>query len=150
LFDVMREQQMGLDLALGGAYEMDGFNRVPAVVTQTAVGTTLGLTRLQANAGLGIGLERGERYGDLRLSGLHPVAQALYAGVDSRARMDLNRQMNEAPGDIDFDFQAGPVMQLAVGRFEVSAHAGMAGWKEHFGQTMKVGAMGALGVGAAF
>lgn len=150
LFDLLRESSSGIDVAVGGDYEHESWSAVPAVVTRAALGTTVGLTRVQANAGVGLGIERGERYGDLRLSGLHPVAQQLYAGVDSRARIDLERDMDEPSGELDWDVQAGPVVTLALGRFALSATGGVSAWKQRTQETAKVGAVGSLGVGAAF
>ncbi len=150
LVDIVRENSAGIDFAVGGDYEVEGWSRVPSVVSRVALGRTVGLTRVQANAGFGLGLDRGERYGDLRLAGIHPIAQALYAGIDSRARVDLERDMDEPSGELEWDVQAGPVVTLAVGRFAVSATGGVSAWKARTGDTAKVGAMGALGVGAAF
>jgi hypothetical protein len=150
LFDLLRESTSGVDLAIGGDYEHESWSIVPAIVTRAALGTTVGLTRLQANAGVGLGIERGERYGDLRLSGLHPVAQQLYAGLDSRARVDLERDMDEPSGELDWDVQAGPVVTLALGRFAISATGGVSAWKQRSMDNAKVGAVGSLGLGAAF
>jgi hypothetical protein len=151
LFDVARASDYGgVDLAVGGDYEMYGYNSVPAVATRAVLGGNIGELRLQANAGFGLGLERGERYGDLRLSGLHPVAQALYAGIDSRARIDLERDDMEPSSELDWDTQAGPMVQLALGRFAVSATGGVSAWKLRSTETAKVGAVGSLGVGAVF
>lgn len=151
VFDLMRESDYGFDFALAGDYDVEGWSRVPAVGTRALLGTTLGMTRLQANAGFNLGLDRGAHYGDLRLSGLHPVAQALYAGIDTRARLDLASGMADGPsGALAWDVQAGPVISLAVGRFAVSATGGVSAWKGRMSEQSKVGAMGALGVGAAF
>jgi hypothetical protein len=151
LVDVVREDRAGIDIALGGDYENASWSaRVPAVVTRAAVGSTVGLTRIQANAAFGLGIERGERYGDLRLSGLHPVAKQLYAGIDTRARVDLERDMEEPSGELDWDVQAGPVASLALGRFAVSATGGVTAWKARSGDNAKVGAVAAVGLGAAF
>lgn len=150
MVDIARESDAGIDIAFGGDYETAGWNRVPALVTRAAVGSTIGLTRITANAGFGLGLDEGERFGDLRLSGLYPVAQALYAGIDSRARLDLERDGDEPAGELDWDVQAGPAATLAFGRFAVSAQAGVSAWKLRSRETTKIGAIGTLGVGAAF
>jgi hypothetical protein len=150
LFDLAREEDAGLDLALGGDYELLGWNRNEALVTRVAAGRTAGLTRLQANAAFGLATTTGERFGDLRLSGLHPVAQGVYAGLDSRARVDLERDGEEPSGELDWDMQAGPVASLAVGRWSVSATGGLSAWKQRSRDTAHVGAMGAVGLGAVF
>ena len=150
LFDVMRQEDGGLDLALGGDYELEGWNRSEALVTRVAAASNAGLTRLQANAAFGLGVNGVERYGDLRLSGLHPVAEGVYAGLDSRVRMDLERDSDEPSGELDWDMQAGPVATVAVGRWSVSATGGVSAWQLRSRSEAKIGAMGALGVGAVF
>jgi len=150
LYDVLLEEDYGLDLAVGGDYEFEGWNHLPALVTHVAAATTAGETRLQANAAFGLATQGGERYGDLRLSGLHPVAQQLYAGLDTRARIDLERSMPEPVGELDWDVQAGPIATLALGRFALSATGGVSAYKMRSRDTSHVGAMGALGLGAAF
>ena len=150
LFDVMRVEETGLDLALGGEYEVVGFNGVPAAVARTAIGGYAGSLRLQGNAAFGLGLQQQERYGQLGLSGIAPVAESLYVGLDSRARVDLERDDMEPSGELDWDMQAGPVATLAIGRFAVSATGGVSAWKQRTHEQAKVGAVGAVGVGAAF
>ncbi|HEY5952478.1 MAG TPA: hypothetical protein VIV40_43565, partial [Kofleriaceae bacterium] len=109
VLDLAHQEDAGLDIALGGDYELSGWNRNPSLVTHVAAGSTAGETRLQANAGFGFATDGSmERYGDLRLSGLHPVAEGLYAGLDSRARIDLERAAEEPIGELDWDMQAGP------------------------------------------
>jgi hypothetical protein len=150
LFDLARQEDAGIDIALGGDYELMGWNHNPALVTRAAAGSTVGLTRVQANAGFGLATSGGERFGDLRLSGLHPVADGVYAGLDSRARVDLERDGEEPTGELDWDMQAGPVATVAVGRWSVSATGGVSAWKLRSRDEAKVGAIGALGVGAVF
>jgi hypothetical protein len=150
LVDIARQEDVGIDLAFGGDYELAGWNHNEALVTRAAAGSTVGDMRLQANAGFGLATSGGERFGDLRLSGLHPVAEGVYAGLDSRARVDLERDDDEPNGELDWDIQAGPVATLAVGRWSVSATGGVSAWKLRSRDEAKVGAMGALGLGAAF
>lgn len=152
LFDVARSENNGVDVAVGGDYEWVGFNGVPSAVARTAIGTNAGSLRLQGNAAFGLGLERHERFGQLGVSGLTPVAQSLYVGLDSRARVDLERGdvTMEPSGELDWDMQAGPVATLALGRFAVSATGGVSAWKQRTHDEAKVGAVGAVGVGAAF
>ena len=151
LFDVLRQEDAGLDVAFGGDYELAGWNRHESIVTRVAAGATAGVTRMQANAAFGMATGGDGRYGDLRLSGLHPVAQGVYAGIDSRARVDLMPEDNdETSGELDWDMQAGPVATVAVGRFSVSATGGVSAWKQRSHERSHVGAVGAVGVGAVF
>ena len=150
LFDVARQEHNGLDLAVGADYELMGWNRTEGLVTRVAAGTNAGLMRMTANAAFGAALGTGDNYGDVRVSGLHPVAEGVYAGVDSRARVDLERDGDEQDGELDWDMQAGPVATLAVGRWAVSASGGVSAWKQRSHDSSKVGAVGSLGVGAVF
>jgi len=151
MFDVARGAEYGgVDLALGGDYEFVGFNGVPTLLSRAAIGGDIGELRLQGNAGFGLGIEEGERYGTVALSGLHPVAQSLYVGLDSRARIDLERDAMEPTGEMDWDMQAGPVATLALGRFAVMANGGMSAWKLRSQSTAKVGVTGSVGLGAVF
>lgn len=150
LYDVVLREDYGVDVALGGDYEIDGWNNNSALITRVAAGTNAGDLRVLANAGFGLATNRAERYGDLRLSGLHPVAPNVWAGIDSRARVDLERDTDEPTGELDWDMQAGPVATIALGRFAVSATGGMSAWKLRSREDAKMGAMGAVGVAAAF
>ncbi len=152
MIDVARAEDYGVDFAIGGDYDLLGWNRMPAAVARAALGGNVGELRLQGNAGFGLGLgeAQGERYGDVRLSGLHPLSERWYAGVDSRARIDLERDGMEPSGELDYDVQAGPVATYTYGRIAVSATGGLSAWKLRSGDTKHVGAIGALGVGAAF
>ena len=53
-------------------------------------------------------------------------------------------------GKLDYDVQAGPVATYTYGRFAVSATGGVSAWKLRSSETPKVGAVGAVGLGAAF
>ncbi|HTL33651.1 MAG TPA: hypothetical protein VL326_11020 [Kofleriaceae bacterium] len=150
MFDVARAETAGVDLMVGGEYDMVGFNGVPAAVARTAIGANAGTLRLQGNAAFGLGLEQNERFGQVGVAGLAPVAQALYVGVDSRARIDLERDEMEPSGELDWDMQAGPVATLALGRFAVSATGGVSAWKQRTHDEAKVGAVAAVGLDAAF
>ena len=77
-------------------------------------------------------------------------AENLYAGLDSRARVDLERDSDEPLGELDWDMQAGPVATIALGRFAVSATGGVSAWKLRSRDNARVGAVGAVGVGAVF
>ena len=150
LFDVAHREDSGFDIAVGADYELMGWNRTEGLVTRFAAGTNAGLMRMTANAAFAAALGTGDNYGDLRLSGLHPVAEGVYAGVDSRARVDLERDGDEQSGELDWDMQAGPVATIAVGRWAVSASGGVSAWKQRSHENSKVGAVGSLGVGAVF
>jgi hypothetical protein len=148
--DALRQERHGVDLAVLGVYETKGFNTVRAVTARVAVSRTFGNTRLVSNVGYGIGLEEGEGYGDFRLAGLHGITEKLHIGVDSRLRMDLERDSDEPPGEPDWEVVAGPVATYAIDRFIVSAMAGYSAMKYRLVGGTSTGAIGTLGFGAVF
>lgn len=151
LFDAMRSETSGVDLAVGGEYEFVGWTGVPTLLTRAALGGNVGALRVQTDAGFGLGLEQQQRYGQLGASGMTQVAKALYVGVDSRARMNLQRDATmDQTGQPDWDIQAGPVATLALGRIALTATGGVSAWKQMMHEHAKVGPIGALGLHAAF
>lgn len=148
--DALREERHGVDLAVLGGYEAEGFNLTPAVTARVAVGRTLGAYRVVGNAGIGVGTEQGERYGDLRLGALRRVAPAVHVGVDTRARIDLELDADEPPGELAWDVMAGPVATYSVGRVALSAGGGIAAHRPRLVGATEVGAQVTLGVGTLF
>jgi len=148
--DALRQEAHGVDLAVLGFYETKGFNTVRAITARIAVSRAFGDTRVVSNLGYGFGLEEGERYGDFRLAGLHRVTEKLHVGVDSRLRIDLERDDDEPPGEPDYEVIAGPVATYAIDRYIVSATAGYSALKYRLVPGTHSGAIGTVGVGAVF
>jgi hypothetical protein len=147
--DALRQAKAGLDLAAAAGYEAYGFNTTPAVTLRLAAARLVGRTKLLANVGVGVGTEEGERYGDLRLSAMRRVLPALQLGLDSRFRIDLERDTDEPEGEAEWDVAAGPVLAFTFSRLVLSATAGPSALKLRFGAG-ELGAFGALGLGAVF
>jgi hypothetical protein len=151
--DALRQEAHGVDLAVLGVYETKGFNTVRAITARVAISRAFGetgATRLVSNLGYGIGLEEGEGYGDFRLAGLRRLTEKLHVGVDSRLRVDLERDSDEPPGEPDWEVVAGPVATYAIDRFIVTAMAGYSALKFRLVDGTRSGAIGTLGVGAVF
>ena len=148
--DALRQERHGVDLAVLGVYETAGFNTVRAVTARVALSRTFGATRVVSNVGYGIGLAGGERYGDVRLAALRPVSRRMHLGLDSRFRIDLERDADEPVGEPDWETVAGPLATYAIDRFVVSATAGVAALKMRLAGAQYVGAIGTLGVGTVF
>src|SRR5206468_10155306 len=110
----------------------------------------LGSTRLLANAAYAVGTAEGERFGDVRLAGLTRVTRDLHVGLDSRLRLDLERNTVEPAGEPDWEVDAGPVATYALGRFVVSASAGATALKYRLVPGDHVGVVSLLGAGAGF
>lgn len=148
--DALRQERHGVDLAVLGVYEAKGFNTVRAITARVAASRAFGATRVVANAGYGFGLEEGERYGDFRLAGLHGLTEHLQLGIDSRFRVDLERDADEPAGEPDWELMTGPLAAYTIDRFVVTATAGLSAVKLRLVEGSHVGAIAALGFGAVF
>jgi hypothetical protein len=148
--DALRQERQGVDLAAAVGYEAQGFNLTPAVVARLAVGRTLDHTRLTANVGFATGTRANERYGDLRLAAMQELSGNLHLGLDSRFRIDLERDTDEPAGEAEWELNAGPMAALSVGRFVLSAGGGASAVKYRLIGDRNVGLYGLMGLGAVF
>ncbi|HTV25101.1 MAG TPA: hypothetical protein VMG12_40685 [Polyangiaceae bacterium] len=148
--DALRQEAHGLDLAIAAGYQSTGFNEVPAVAANLAIGRSLGRLQLLGNVGYGVGLEEGEQYGNAGVAGLYRVTEDIQVGIDSRFRIDLERDADEPPGERDWDLMAGPQATATVGPLAVTVGGGMAANQLRLDPNVNVGALGYVGVGAAF
>jgi hypothetical protein len=150
--DVLRQgaDGGGLDVALAAGYEPQGFNTVPAVAITAAAGRRFGALTVAANLGAGAGLEEGEVYGDARMAAHVRVARDLRLGVDSRLRLDLERDADEPEGEPDWELVAGPTATLTAGRFAVTGGAGVSAVRLRLSAEGRAGALVHLGLGMVF
>jgi hypothetical protein len=147
---VLSQRAHGLDGAVSLAYRAEGFNLKPALEALAAVGRQIGRTTLVANLAYGQGLEEGERYGDARVAALHRIGRAVYAGLDARARADLELELPEPAGEPELELQAGPVLTVPIGHVAVTAYGGLSVVKLREGEQNLVGAAGGLNVASVF
>jgi hypothetical protein len=148
LVDVLRQRAVGIDLAVGAAYSPLGWNGVPGVIGRVAIGRTFGSTRVVTNAAVGAGV--GERYGDVRFATLRALGTRVAAGVDARVRFELDRDRDEKSPGRAWDAEAGPTVSYAIGRYAVTAIAGISASKLRFVDGSRVGAIATLGVASVF
>lgn len=148
--DALRQEGQGVDLAVAGGYEPHGFNTVRAVAASVAVGRSFDRLRVQANVGAGLGLEEGERYGDTRLAALYRVGNRIRAGVDSRFRIDLERDTDEPEGEPDWELVAGPLATMTLGRFAVTGGLGVSAIRLRLETNTEVGPLSYVGLGTVF
>lgn len=148
--DALRQELHGVDVAAVVGYEAQGFNLTPAVMARAAIGRTLGDTRLTGNVGYGVGTRDGERYGDVRVAALQRLSRDLHLGLDSRFRIDLERDSDEPAGEPEWELTAGPVAALSLGRFVVSAGGGATAIRYRLVPDRHVGVYGLMGLGAVF
>jgi hypothetical protein len=148
--DALRQETNGVDLAFAGGYESRGFNEVPALAGTLALGRSLGRLQLLANVGYARGLEDAEQYGSAGLAGIYQASQQLQLGVDSRLRIDLERDEDEPPGERAWELLAGPTVTFTLGSFALIGGTGLAVNELRLQPGLNVGAIGYRGVGAAF
>lgn len=148
--DVLRQERHGVDVAAAAGYEALGFNLTPAVVARAAIGRTMGQTRLTGNVGYGAGTRAGERFGDLRMAAMQQLSRDLHLGLDSRFRIDLERDSDEPAGEPEWELAAGPMAALSLGRFVVSAAGGATALRYRLVPDRRVGVYGLMGVGTIF
>jgi hypothetical protein len=146
--DALHQERHGLDLAIAASYEPEGFNTTPAASLRLAMGRSFGATQLVANLGYSGGLD-GERNGEARFGLLHALLPELRVGLDSRFRIDLERDHDEPAGEPEWDLSAGPTASYAIGPVVLSATGGGSALKLRFADA-GVGAFGSFGLGAAF
>ncbi|MEO8214715.1 MAG: hypothetical protein ABI560_16050, partial [Myxococcales bacterium] len=149
--DLLEQNRHGLGAAVFAGYRGQGFNLVPAMEFGVAVGRRTQKLSLSSVA-YGQGLQRGERYGDVRVAALLRAHRRvnISVGLDARARFDLQYDADDPAGEAAVDAIAGPMVVWGVGRFAISGQAGASMLTMRSGGPAQVGATGRLGVGAAF
>jgi hypothetical protein len=148
--DALRQEAQGVDVSFAGGYESRGFNEVPALVGTVALARSLGKLQLLANVGYARGLQEAEQYGSAGVAGIYHVAPQVQLGLDSRFRIDLERDDDEPPGERDWELLAGPTLAVSAGSFAVIAGGGMAANRLRLEPGLNLGVIGYLGLGAAF
>ena len=110
----------------------------------------LGHTHVAAQVAYGHGITDDERFGDVRLSALHPVAHGLSAGLDARATLDLEIDNSEPPGEEEWNLRAGPAATLALGPVTAGALVGASAVKLRAEAAGRAGAVAEVGLTARF
>jgi hypothetical protein len=149
--DALRQETNGVDLAVAGGYEQHGFNEVSAAVGAIAVGRSLGKLQLLANLGYARGIaQTEEHYANAGVAATYRVAESVQLGLDSRFRIDLERDDDEPPGEREWELEAGPTVTVTAGSFAVTGGTGVVTNRLRLVPETNIGALGYVGVGAAF
>jgi hypothetical protein len=148
--DALHQESHGLDVAITGGYESRGFNEVPAAAGTLALGRSVGRLQLLANVGYARGLQEAEQYGSAGLAGIYQLSEQLHLGLDSRLRVDLERDDDEPPGEREWELLAGPTVTFSLGSVALIGGTGLAANRLRLQPALNVGAIGYLGLGAAF
>jgi hypothetical protein len=137
-----------VDGAFSVSYLGEGFNLVRAAELRALVGRRFGDTSLYMNAGYTQGLERNERYVDMRLSAQqHFLNRRLFVGVDSRLRVDAEIDADEPAREPEMDVMAGPVIGLTIGSVAVSGFGGISAVRYRDQSPSRAGAFAGIGIG---
>ena len=137
-----------VDGALSVSYLGEGFNLVRAAEVRALVGRRFGDTSLYMNVGYAQGLERNERYVDLRLSAQqHFWNRRLFVGVDSRLRVDAEIDADEPANEPETDLLAGPMVGVTLGPVAVSGFGGLSAVRYRDQSPSRVGVFGGIGLG---
>ena len=146
---LLDEDKHGIDLQLGGGWTHSGFNEVDAGFLSLSSGATLGGTYLTSMARFELGQDA-ERAGLLGAAAIRQVRRNVFAGVDSRVGVDLERDASEPPNENSWDVHAGPLATVVSGKVQVTASAGFAAQQARTATTGDVGVYGGAGVGGVF
>lgn len=137
-----------VDGAFSATYLGEGFNLVRAAELRALVGRRFGDTSLYMNVAYAQGLERNERYVELRLSAQQRFwDRRLFVGVDSRVRVDAERDNDEPPHEPETDLMAGPVMGFTLGGVAVSGFGGISAVRYRDQSPSRAGAFAGIGIG---
>ncbi|HMI86240.1 MAG TPA: hypothetical protein VK550_19235 [Polyangiaceae bacterium] len=138
-----------VDGAFSVSYLGEGFNLVRAAELRALVGRHFGDTSLYMNAGYTQGLERNERYIDLRVSAQQRFwDRRLFVGLDSRLRVDAERDADEPEHEPETDLLAGPVVGLTLGNVALSGFGGVSAVRYRDQSPSRAGAFAGIGIGA--
>jgi hypothetical protein len=137
-----------IDGSFSATYLNEGFNLVPAAELRALVGRRFGDTSLYMNVAYTQGLERDERYVELRMAAQQQFwDRRVFAGVDSRLRVDAERDNDEPVHEAEADLMAGPVVGITVGSVAVSGFGGVSAVRYRDQSPSRVGAFAGMGVG---
>lgn len=123
---VLRRSSVGIDAALGLAYQPNDFREEGHIVASALLGRSFGRFQLFANALLGSDPEGDDRAIEARLSALYRAVQRLHLGLDTRFRLNASEDEKRAGTEtIDWELQATPTASLGLGPIALLGQAGL-------------------------
>ena len=145
---LLKQSDHGLALAASLFYKTEGFSELEGELESVlSVSRRFDAWLLLSTLAYGQDPEGNERDAEASLACLRRLSRQAHAGVEGRGRFGLGslRAMSEPVAD----FQAGPVLNLALGPFALSAQGGVAVVRG-LDRGTRVGAVASAGVGSAF
>lgn len=149
---LLNQLDHGLSLAGSVFYKTEGFTELEGEIEGVlSAARRFNAWLLLSSIAYGQDPEGHERDAELTLACLVELSRVAHVGLDARGRLDLGsrRDTLRAAGEPVSDFQAGPVLSLALGPLALSAQAGVSGLRD-VNQTNHVGFIAVAGLGSAF
>jgi hypothetical protein len=149
-FDLLRQKDHGINLSWHGRFESQSFNQVPEVAAGFALSHDFNGSLLLLNAEYGNSLQGNERNAAAGLALLQRLNDHFRLGIDSRFQIDLERDLDEPPGELDWRALGGPLLLANLGPVAATLGGGVSALHYRFAPTTEVGATAYAGLGAAF
>jgi hypothetical protein len=145
---VLSQDRHAVDGAVSVTYVGEGFNLVRAAEVRALIGRHFGDTSLYMNLGYSQGLERNERYVDLRFSAQqHFLNRRLFVGLDSRIRQDAELDADEPAREPETDLLVGPAVGATVGPVAITGFGGLSAVRYRDQTPPRAGFFAGLGLG---
>jgi len=149
---LLNQRDYGFSLAASIFYKAEGFTELEGEIESVlSAARRFDDWLLLTSIAYGQDPEGHERDAELTLACMLQLSRFAHVGLEARGRLDLGsrRDTLRAAAEPVSDFQAGPVLSLALGPLAVSAQAGVSGLRD-VDQTSRVGFIAGGGLGSAF
>ena len=147
---MLEQARAGIDLALHGRFESNGFNTVPQVAGGIAVGRHFGPVLVLAHVEYGHGLGDDERNGAGSIVSSVSIEEHVHVGADTRFQIDLERDGDEPKNEADWRLQGGPLAVATLDRFSLTGGGGVAGLQYRLAPAVHWGPFVYAAVGGVF
>lgn len=149
---LLRQERHGLNGAVSLFYKAEGFTEPEGEIESVlSFGRRESNLLWIANLVYGQDPEGHERDGEIALAALLRLSNLVHLGLDTRGRFDLGSERRKlvAEGLPDYQIDAGPVLNLALGPVAATARAGASIFRRPE-QDPRLGVVAVAGLGTAF
>ena len=149
---LLDQRSYGISLAASVFYKAEGFTELEGEIeNMLSVARRFDAWLVVLSAAYGQDPEGHERDAELTLGCLLQLSPMAHLGVDARGRLGVGPRRETARAQLEplSDFQAGPLLSLALGPLAVTAQAGVSALR-NADQATRTGLVVAAGVGSAF
>jgi hypothetical protein len=149
---LLNQGDYGVSLAASVFYKAEGFTELEGEIESVlSAARRFDDWLLLSSIAYGQDPEGHERDAELTFACMLQLSRFAHVGLDARGRLDLGSRRDNlrAAAEPVSDFQAGPVLSLALGPLAVSAQAGVSGLRD-VDHTTHAGFVAVAGLGSAF